>query len=693
MTDSALASPGHHEEPGAMDAGAWPAPPAQALEDLAREAFVPGGVLSRAAEAFLPRSGQTEMAAAVARTITHGGALVVEAGTGVGKTFSYLVPALLSGERVLLSTATKTLQDQLFARDLPRLADALGLPVRMALLKGRASYLCTHRLELARRDASLPDRTALRTLAKIEEWAQGTKTGDLAEMPGLDERSPVLPLVTSTRENCLGSQCPKFRNCHVNNARREALAADVVVINHHLFFADLAVRESGMAELLPTVRVVIFDEAHQLNETGVQFLGRQLSTGQVLDFTRDMLGAGLQFARGLVDWQQLASTLERSTRDLRLAVGRGAPGSRLRWNGEAPEGVHEATWTDGLLAVDAALEQAAEGLATVSEIAPDFVRLHERAGTLSQRVRAFTEEAEPGAVRWVDVSTHLRLVESPLDIAEAVQHKLLKTGEAVDPDARRPAWIFTSATLGDDARLSWFTEPCGLAEADVLRVASPFDYPSQAAVYVPRNLPRPNDPGHSQAVGTLAARAAQRIGGRTMVLTTTLRALRAIGEQLQARFNGSGELEVLVQGQWPKRRLIERFREGASQGRAGCILVASASFWEGVDVPGDALQLVIIDKLPFPPPGDPLVEARGQRLEAQGRSPFNDYFVPEAAVALKQGAGRLIRRETDQGLLVVCDTRLVQMGYGRRLLAALPPMRRLNTEAEFEEAVERLASP
>jgi ATP-dependent DNA helicase DinG len=336
------------------------------------------------------------------------------------------------------------------------------------------------------------------------------------------------------------------------------------------------------------------------------------------------------------------------------------------------------------------LQQAAEGLATVSEIAPDFVRLHERAATLSQRVRAFTSEPEPGAVRWLDVSTHLRLVESPLDIAEAVQRKLLKTGSD-DESAARRAWIFTSATLGDDARLSWFTEPCGLGEADVLRVASPFDYPTQAALYVPRNVPRPNDPGHSAAVGTLAARAAQRIGGRTMVLTTTLRALRAIGEQLQARFDGSGEIEVLVQGQWPKRRLIERFREGASQGHAGCILVASASFWEGVDVPGEALQLVVIDKLPFPPPGDPLVEARGQRLEAQGRSPFNEYFVPEAAVALKQGAGRLIRRETDQGLLVVCDTRLVQMGYGRRLLAALPPMRRLNTEAEFDEAVAALA--
>lgn len=687
MTDSAVPSPEGRDAP----VPAWPAP-APGLEEIAREAFVPGGVLSRAAEAFRPRHGQTEMAAAVARTIEQGGALVVEAGTGVGKTFSYLVPALLSGERVLLSTATKTLQDQLFGRDLPRLAEALGLPVRMALLKGRASYLCTHRLDLARRDASLPDRSALRTLAKIEEWAQATRTGDLAEMPGLDERSPVLPLVTSTRENCLGSQCPKFRGCHVNNARREALAADVVVINHHLFFADLAVRDSGMAELLPTVRVAIFDEAHQLNETGVQFLGAQVGTGQVLDFTRDMLGAGLQFARGLVDWQQLAGATERAARELRLVIGRTAPGSRLRWSGAAPEGVPEADWGRALDDLQAALSQAAEGLATVSEIAPDFVRLHERAALLAQRLEAFTREAEPGAVRWVDAGTHLRLVESPLDIAEAVQAKLLKAGDPEDAQARRRAWVFTSATLGDDPRLTWFTEPCGLQEAEVLRVASPFDYPSQAAVYVPRQLPRPNDPGHSAAVGALAQRAALRLGGRTMVLTTTLRALRAIGEQLQERFQGSSDIEVLVQGQWPKRRLIERFREGAADGRPGCILVASASFWEGVDVPGDALQLVIIDKLPFPPPGDPLVEARGQRLEAQGRSPFNDYFVPEAAVALKQGAGRLIRRESDQGLLVVCDTRLVQMGYGRRLLAALPPMRRLADEAEFEEALERLAA-
>jgi ATP-dependent DNA helicase DinG len=659
------------------------------LEDPVRDAFAPEGVLSRAADHFRPRAEQTEMALAVARTIEEGGALVVEAGTGVGKTFSYLVPALLSGERVLLSTATKTLQDQLFGRDLPRLVEAFGLPVRTALLKGRASYLCLHRMEQARHDATLPDRGSVRTLAKIEEWSHATRTGDLAELPGLDERSVLIPLVTSTRENCLGQQCPKFRSCHVNLARREALAADVVVINHHLFFADLAVRESGMAELLPTVRVAIFDEAHQLNETGVQFLGAFVTTGQLLDFARDMLAAGLQQARGLVDWQQAASAVERGARELRLVVGKTAPGARLRWVGETPADVDPAGWQQALEETHSACSQAMEALSTVSEIAPDFVRLYERAQGMAQRLRAFADPCAEGAVRWVDAGAQLRLVESPLDIAKAVQEKLLRAGAE---EASTKAWIFTSATLGDDSRLSWFTEPCGLEDAQVLRVGSPFDYAAQAAVYVPRDLPKPSDPGHSAQVAALAAEGAQRMGGRTMVLTTTLRALRTIGEAMQKRFDGSGEVEVLVQGQWPKRRLIERFREGAQGGARGCVLVASASFWEGVDVPGDALQLVVIDKLPFPPPGDPLVEARAQRLESQGRSAFNDYFVPEAAVALKQGAGRLIRRESDQGVLVVCDTRMATMGYGRRLMAALPPMRVLKSKEEFLETLEGLST-
>jgi len=689
------------------------------LRAMVQEAFAPLGVLARATEQFQPRDGQTEMALAVADVVSHGGSLVVEAGTGVGKTFAYLVPALLSGERVLLSTATKALQDQLFARDLPRLLQALNLPVRLALLKGRSSYLCTHRMELARRDTTLPDRHTVHLLSRVETWSLSTRTGDLAELPGLDERSPLIPLITSNRENCLGSQCPKFKTCHVNAARREALAADVVVINHHLFFADMAVRETGMAELLPSVRVVIFDEAHQLNETGVNFLGHQLGTAQLLDVIRDILATGLQLARGLADWQGVCSGLERAARELRLIGGKRPGAVKLRWTEDAPEGIHPGAWAQSLQDVGAACVQALQALDTVSEIAPDFMRLHDRVAEIAKRVDAFLNPCAPDAVRWMDISaSQMRLMEAPLDIAQTVRERLMRQGHAtaaddvlaeeapwqddeeafntLEPhvaqppeDARPRSWIFTSATLGDDPRLRWFTEPCGLESAQVLRVGSPFDYPAQAALYVPRDIVRPNDPAHSAQVAALAADAVRRLGGRTLVLTTTLRALRAIGDVMKQQLEGSG-IEVLVQGDWPKRHLMDRFREGAKPGEGGCVLVASATFWEGFDVPGDALQLVVIDKLPFPPPNDPLVEARSKRLEAQGRSPFNDYFVPEAVVALKQGAGRLIRRETDQGVLVLCDNRLVTTGYGRRLIAALPPMRQLNTANELAQAIEAL---
>jgi ATP-dependent DNA helicase DinG len=666
------------------------------LAALVQEVFASDGVLARSDAHFQPREGQTQMAVAVAHTIEEGGALVVEAGTGVGKTFSYLVPALLSGERVLLSTATKALQDQLFARDLPRLAQTLGVPVRMALLKGRGSYLCLYRMEQARQDVQAQDRSVVRVLAKVETWSQSTKSGDLAELAGLDERSPVIPLVTSTRENCLGSQCPRFRDCHVHLARREALAADIVVINHHLFFADVAVRESGMAELLPTVRVVVFDEAHQINETGVQFLGLQLSTGQLMDFSRDLLAVGLQHARGLADWTGLSGLVELAARDLRLAVGELRGGAKLRWLDEAPQEVMAAPWQAAMARVAWACTQAQDALDTVSEIAPDFVRLYERASELLARWGRFSGPGHADTVRWVDVGAQLRLMESPLDIAEAMRARILGAPaetsdsdgwpqEAADLPAR--AWIFTSATLGDDERLTWFTERAGLQDAEILRVASPFDYAAQASLYVPRHLPSPSDPTHSSVLAQWVGDAAVALGGRTLVLTTTLKALRHIGEMLKTRFSASSELEVLVQGEWPKRRLMERFREGSEYGQPGCVLVASATFWEGFDVPGDALQLVVIDKLPFPPPGDPLVEARTQKIEQAGGKAFKSYALPEAAVALKQGAGRLIRRESDRGILVVGDTRLVSMGYGKRLLAALPPMRRLDSPEAFDEAL------
>lgn len=684
------------------------------LQQRVSETLSSHGALARSVPGFQPREGQTDMAMAVTQTLEQGGQLVVEAGTGVGKTYAYLVPVLLSGQRALVSTATKALQDQLFSRDIPRLVEVLGLPIRVALLKGRANYLCLHRMAQARHSVESAQPGAQRALAKIETWAQTTRTGDMAELTGLDERSALWPVVTSTRDNCLGSSCPSYRACHVNLARKEAMASDVVVINHHLFFADMAVRESGVAELLPTVRVTVFDEAHQLNEIGVNFLGKQLSTVQLLELSRDALATGLQLARGLVDWHGLTEGLEKSARDLRLAAGLHRGSVRLRWTERCPEGVEAADWVQALHKLQEALALMQAGLEMVAELAPDFQRLLERSRELAQKAALFSDPPDPEGVRWAEVSAQLRLIESPLDIAQAfsaltrpVQAAPSGGAEAAaDPDslealmagdprhasgesAATPvgvgqrAWVFTSATLGDEPSLRWFTEPCGLTSAQVMQVSSPFDYAQQAALYVPEHLPKPADPGHAGHVAQLVVEAVQLLGGRTLVLTTTLNAMRSIGEYLQTRLDPATNVEVLVQGQSPKRRLMERFREGGGDGRAGCVLVASASFWEGFDVPGEALQLVVIDKLPFPPPGDPLFEARSQRITREGRSAFADNALPEAAVALKQGAGRLIRSETDRGVLVVCDTRLATMSYGRRLVRGLPQMRRLSGHAEF----------
>jgi len=618
------------------------------------------------------------MAAQIAHALQARGTLVAEAGTGVGKTFAYLVPLLLSGKRALVSTATKSLQDQLFLRDLPRLAEALKVPLRLALLKGRASYLCRWRLQQAQVSGQLPDRFALRALNRVAIWAQGTRSGDLAEIEGLDERSPVIPLVTSTRENCLGTECPEHRNCHVMQARRDAMAADLVVVNHHLFFADLALRDSGVAELLPTVDAAVFDEAHQLVEAGVQFLGTTLATGVALELGRDLLAAGLQHARGLQPWAELQLDVERAARELRLAAAgthREVRGTlKLRWDERADE------LLEPLRSLANAALAAAAAAAAVAETTPEFPKLEQRARALATLARRFAQDAAAGQVRWVDLTPQqARLVESPLDIRDMLTQQRAASSKA---------WIFTSATLGDDEGLSWFTATTGLEDAQRLRVGSPFDYAANARVWVPARLPLPNAAGHPAAVGALAARCAVALGGRTFVLTTTLRVLPLVAEALKAQALELGhELAVLVQGTEPRRALLQRYGDGR-----GCVLVGSASFWEGIDMPGDALQCVLIDKLPFPPPGDPLVEARVKQLREQGRNPFEDYFVAEAAVSLKQGAGRLIRTESDRGLLVLCDPRVRQMGYGRRLIAALPPMGMLKEEAEALDWLAELAA-
>jgi ATP-dependent DNA helicase DinG len=667
----------------AADAPAADVPRAEggpSLVELTRAALSLGGALAAADPGFVERTQQLQLAEAMAHAIDERQALVAEAGTGVGKTFAYLVPLLLSGRRALVSTATKSLQDQLFLRDLPRLRDALKAPVRIALLKGRGSYLCLYRLEQARDTASLPDRFAVRALARIEVWAPGTRTGDLAEIDGLDERSPVIPVVTSTRDNCLGQECPRFRDCFVIKARREAMAADLVVVNHHLFFADMSLRDSGVAELLPTVDAAVFDEAHQLVETGLQFLGTMLSSYQLIDFSRDVLAAGLSHARGLADWAQVASDLERAARDLRLACAgplREVRGMlKLRWDERSRHEDFQAA-LDGLAAAAAAAAAAVTG---VEAAAPDFTRLAERGQRLAQLARSFSQPAAVDRVRWIDIGPRdARLVESPLHIRD-----LFTEQRALAPRA----WIFTSATLGSDDRLSWFTEAAALEDATALRVDSPFDYPAHARTWVPPRFPKPNEAGHPAAVGALAARLAGRLGGRTFVLTTTLRVLPLIAEALNEAAAAAGDhLAVLVQGSHPKRTLLQRFLDTPRS-----VLVGSASFWEGIDVPGEALQCVIIDKLPFPPPNDPLVQARTKAMEAEGRDPFNDYYLAEAAIALKQGAGRLIRSESDVGLLVITDPRLRQMPYGRRLRAALPAMGALDTEADALAWLDEIAA-
>lgn len=633
------------------------------------------------------------MATAVARAIESGGSLAVEAGTGVGKTFAYLIPVLLSGRRALISTATQALQDQLVSRDIPAVAQALGLPVRVALLKGRSSYVCLHRVEQGLHGPTSRgprDPAIAAGLSQVLRWAQQSRRGDLAELDSLDERSPLRPLITSTRENCLGSGCPRVAACHVNLARQAALQAEWVVINHHVFFADQLLQEADVATLLPRAELVVFDEAHQLNDTGIGFLGRALGSGDLLAIARDLALQGPQWARGQRPWAHLALAIEQSARALASVPSQAAvTGARRRWRDSVPDGLEPTAWKRSVADVYRALAASDDALAGTAAAAVELERLRIRVQTLKKRWDDIANEAMslPSLVRWVEWGDghQWRAVCAPTDSALLFQG-LLAGGS---PGPR--SWLFASATLGSDERLSWFTRGLGLESAPglkTLRVSSPFDHASQAALYVPHDLPEPADASHTLALARAVARWASRLGGRALVLTTTLKATVRMADQLQREIEQGrcAPLRVLTQGRQSKRALLARFRAATEP----CVLVASASFWEGVDVAGDALQLLVIDKLPFAPPDDPLMQARGEQLEAQGLSAFRDAFLPDAAMALKQGAGRLIRSESDRGVLVIGDRRLLVRSYGNALLAALPDMRRLVDEADMEAALDAL---
>jgi ATP-dependent DNA helicase DinG len=618
------------------------------------------------------RDAQLAMAAAVARTIRDSGRLVAEAGTGTGKTFAYLVPALVSGGKVIVSTGTKTLQDQLFERDLPLVRDALRLPLTIALLKGRANYVCLHHLERTSREGRLPSRDDARHLSRIVRFAQASERGDRAGLADVPENASIWPLVTSTRENCLGSNCGFFRECFVMKARKEALDADIVVVNHHLFFADVMLRDEGVSELLPACDTVILDEAHQLPDTATLFFGEQTTSGQLSDLARDAEAALRSGARDVPGLPDAAADLVPAVKRVRLVLG--AAGGKL------PREVALARGevADALDALVVAADRLGAGLAAVAERSEDLASLAARADDVARRLARWRhaesapEDDGEAYIRWADVTPHgFQLHASPLSVARIFRRQIESSGRS---------WIFTSATLAVAGDFDLYTSTLGLADASTGCWQSPFDYARQALLYLPRDLPQPGAAEHTDAVVDAVLPVLRASGGRAFLLFTTLRALARAKERVAQGLAREGlDFPLLVQGEGSKTELLERFRR-----LGNAVLLGSASFWEGVDVAGDALSVVVIDKLPFAPPDDPLLAARLKKLEDDGGNAFRDWQLPQAAISLKQGAGRLIRTETDRGVLMIGDPRLVEKSYGKVLWRSLPPMRRTRELADVE---------
>ncbi len=639
------------------------------------EIFSPDGPLAQGIAGYRVRAQQVEMAERIAAAIHKHEVFIAEAGTGTGKTFAYLVPALRSGGKVIVSTGTKTLQDQLFNKDLPMVRAALKAPVRIALLKGRANYVCPYHLERSLADGRFLSREDAADARRIAVFAKTTQTGDKAECIEVNENSPVCNSVTSTRDNCLGQDCPDYRDCFVMAARREAMAADLVVVNHHLFFADVMLRDEGMAELLPACNTVIFDEAHQLPEVATLFFGDSVSTAQFLDLARDARAEGLANARDCLDLPVLSKAMEKAARDLRLAVGldagRFAYGQLL----EKPEFAPALTLLEEETAKFAAL------LETQAARAEGLEKCWQRATELQQQLAQWQNPVNPGYVRWAEAYTHsLQLNSTPLDVAGIFRKQM---------GGHPRAWIFTSATLAVQGHFQHYCAELGLGEPETGCWQSPFDYGEQAVLYAPLGMPDPNAWNYTEAVVDAAWPAVKAANGGAFFLCTSLKAMRRTHELLKAKLEDEGlDLPLLVHGEGSKNDLLQRFRH-----LGNAILVGSQSFWEGVDVRGEALSLVVIDKIPFAPPDDPVLSARIEEMKKQGRNAFIEYQLPRAVINVKQGAGRLIRTERDKGVLAICDPRMLTKPYGKRVWQSLPPMTRSKVESEVVAFLEDLPPP
>ncbi|WBS05845.1 ATP-dependent DNA helicase [Pseudoduganella sp. SL102] len=632
--------------------------------------FGVGGPLGPAVGGFRPRKSQTEMAKAIAQAISEQQTLIAEAGTGTGKTFAYLVPALMWGGKTIVSTGTKNLQDQLFQRDIPTVRAALKAPVSVALLKGRGNYLCHYHLERTLANGRMTSREDVGYLREISRFLKMTQTGDKAELARVPENAPVWNLVTSTRENCLGQECQYNQDCFVLKARREAQQADVVVVNHHLFFADVALKDTGVAELLPSANTIIFDEAHQLPDTATLFFGETVSTSQVLELCRDVLAEGLAHARDGANWASVVSVVEKAARDLRLTF----PQDVVRLS--LPQIAPSSDFFPALEKLKEELDGMLEVLEGQAQRAETIEHCRTRGLELAQKYKDWTYDPKvkvpPGqeAVYWVEAfASSLQLHKTPLSIAQIFSNQREGTPRS---------WIFTSATLAVKNDFKHFSHQLGLYDEPAMSWPSPFNYAEQGILYVPQGLPDPNSLGYTDAVLDCALPVIEAAGGRTFLLCTTLRAVKRAAERLRDEFERRGlKFPLFVQGDRGRTELLDQFRKAGNG-----VLIGSQSFWEGVDVRGEALSLVIIDKLPFAPPDDPVLAARIEVMEKKGMNGFVHHTLPEAIINLKQGAGRLIRDEGDRGVLMLCDPRVITKPYGRRIWQSLPPFKRTREQAD-----------
>ena len=639
--------------------------------------FGAGGPLGPAVGSYKPRRSQTEMAKAIASAIDSQTTLIAEAGTGTGKTFAYLVPALMWGGKTIVSTGTKNLQDQLFLRDIPTVRAALQAPVSVALLKGRSNYVCHYHLERTLQNGRMTSRDDVGHLREISRFINMTSSGDKAELAKVPENAMIWNLVTSTRDTCMGAECQYYQDCFVMKARKEAQQADVVVVNHHLFFADVALKDTGVAELLPSANTIIFDEAHQLPDTATLFFGNTVSTSQILELCRDVLAEGLAHARG-IDWAKTVTVVEKAARDLRLTFPQDIV--RLSLPQIAPSSDFFPaldTLKDELDGMVAVLETQAERAETLEQCRVRGVELAQQLTSWKFDPKARIAAGEE-AVFWVEAfSSSLQLHKTPLSIAPIFNNQREGTPRS---------WIFTSATLAVKNDFKHFSEQMGLTGEPSHTWPSPFDYGQQGLLFVPQNLPQPNSLGYTDAVIDCALPIIEAAGGRTFFLCTTLRAVKRAAERLADEFRQRGlNFPLFVQGDRGRTELLDQFR-AAGNG----VLIGSQSFWEGVDVRGDALSLVIIDKLPFAPPDDPVLAARIEVMEKQGKNGFMHHSLPEAIINLKQGAGRLIRDEGDRGVLMICDPRLISKPYGKRIWQSLPPFKRTRDTAEVIEFFRQL---